>query len=127
MKKYILNLLCVVCLVLLCGCKSKPIVITQSRDSIVFRKQIDTLRIKERDSVIIRQANDTIYIEKYKTLFKDHTSLKHDTITKYIDRVVKSPEIRENKGRFKDYAIIAGGTIIAMLLMIVGGFMIFRR
>lgn len=127
MKKYILSLFCVVCLVLLCGCKSKPVIITQNRDSIVFREKIDTLRIKERDSVVIRQANDTIYIEKYKTLYKDHTSIKHDTITKYIDRVIKSPETKENKGRFKDYAIIAGGTIIAMLLFIIGGFMLFRR
>jgi predicted small integral membrane protein len=93
----------------------------------VFRKQIDTLRIKERDSVVFRQVNDTIYIEKYKTLYKDHTSLKHDTTTKYIDRVIKSPETKENKGKFKYYAIIVCGTIIAMLLMIVGGFMIFRR
>lgn len=127
MKKYILMLLFAVCLIQLFGCKSKPIIITQNRDSIVFRKQIDTLRIKERDSVVVRQVNDTIYIEKYKTLFKDHTSLKHDTITKYIDRTIKSPETKENKGKFKDYAIIVCGTIIAMLLMIVGGFIIFRR
>jgi hypothetical protein len=127
MKETAIKILCCVCLVLLFGCKSKPVIITQNRDSIVFREKIDTMRIKERDSVVIRQDNDTIYIEKYKTLFKDHTSIKHDTITKYIDRVIKSPETRENKGRFKDYAIIAGGTIIAMLLMIVGGFMIFRR
>lgn len=122
MKKYILKLLFAVCLIQLFGCKSKPIVITQHRDSIVFRKQIDTLRIKERDSVVVRQINDTIYIEKYKTLFKDHTSLKHDTITKYINNTIKSPEVRENKGKNYIYAIF--GVLAIIVIGILLGFLL---
>jgi hypothetical protein len=76
MKKLILSLF--LTLFLLSGCKTKEMIRYVPINSIVYK--IDSVEILKTDSFREYVKGDTLYRDRWKTLYKFHERLQHDTI-----------------------------------------------
>ena len=90
MKKIILlGIAVIIAVLMVSGCKTGTIVMHDTRDSIVYRHRIDSVRYTQIDSVLIRQRGDTVFVDRMK--YRYLTSTKIDTARVYVDKVVNIP------------------------------------
>ena len=77
------------------GCKTRTVVVRDTRDSIVYRHRIDSVKLIHIDSVLIRQRGDTVFVDKIR--YRMLESIKIDTTTVYVDKEKQVPYEVEKK------------------------------
>ena len=100
-------------IVSLAACKPAQVI---TLHDIEYRNQFvhDTLSTVQHDSIHVEQKGDTVYYETFKTLYRDRTTVKHDSINKYIDKPI--PVIQLKKLTWIQSAEIWIGKIILSLV-----------
>ena len=115
----------------LTGCKQTEYVVVPEYHTDTLRvAQIVTDSVYKHDSIYIRQSGDTVLIEKWHTVWKNHTA--HDTVYKSrVDTIAKPyPVIKEVPAElswWQKTQMYAGDALLLLVLAAVLAFLVVRK
>ena len=124
------KLLIIASLAVLTGCKQTEYVVVPEYHTDTLRvAQIVTDSVYKHDSIYIRQSGDTVLIEKWHTVWQNHTA--HDTVYKSrVDTIAKPyPVVKEVPAEltwWQKTQMYAGDALL-LLLVVVLAFLVFRK
>ncbi|MGX8694951.1 MAG: hypothetical protein ACSW8D_01075 [Prevotella sp.] len=124
------KLLIIASLAVLTGCKQTEYVVVPEYHTDTLRvAQIVTDSVYKHDSIYIRQSGDTVLIEKWHTVWQNHTA--HDTLYKSrVDTIAKPyPVIKEVPAELSWWqkTQMYAGDALLLLLLVVLGFLFVRK
>lgn len=114
----------------LTGCKQTEYVVVPEYHTDTLRvAQIVTDSVYKHDSIYIRQSGDTVLIEKWHTVWQNHTA--YDTLYKSrMDTIAKPyPVIKEVPAELSWWqkTQMYAGDALLLLLLVVLGFLVVRK
>ena len=124
------KLLIIASLAVLTGCKQTEYVVVPEYHTDTLRvAQIVTDSVYKHDSIYIRQSGDTVLVEKWHTVWQNHTA--HDTVYKsHVDTIAKPyPVIKEVPAELSWWQRIQmyAGDALLLLLVAVLAFLVVRK
>lgn len=124
------KLLVIASLAVLTGCKqTEYVVVPEYHTDTLCVAQIVTDSVYKHDSIYIRQSGDTVLIEKWHTVWKNHTA--HDTVYKSrVDTIAKPyPVIKEVPAGLSwlQKTQMYAGDALLLLLVAVLTFLVVRK
>lgn len=124
------KLLIIASLAVLTGCKQTEYVVVPEYHTDTLRvAQIVTDSVYKHDSIYIRQSGDTVLIEKWHTVWQNHTA--HDTVYKSrVDTIAKPyPVIKEVPAELSwlQKTQMYAGDALLLLLVVVLAFLVVRK
>ena len=118
------KLLIIASLAVLTGCKQTEYVVVPEYHTDTLRvAQIVTDSVFKHDSIYIRQSGDTVLIEKWHTVWQNHTA--HDTVYKSrVDSVTVTREVEKPLTKSQRARLHLANIVLVMLGMVAVFFVI---